>query len=331
MGDPGGIGPELVIKALAEVMDKPRVSFVVVGNLEVMSEAAKRFGTTRMKRLWDRCPRIDSREEAKRLAGRPLVFLSSGNLLFRDLEPGRPGAREGEAAWRSLEEALALVSQGICHALVTAPVSKAALKAAGFPSPGHTDWLALRTKSRAVMMLAVGRFRVVPVTVHVPLSDVTSDLSADKVLETITTVDFELKDKFRISRPRIAVAGLNPHAGEGGMLGTEEQEVIAPAVEMARSRRILVTGPHPADIMFTSTARKGYDAAVCMYHDQAMIPVKTMGMDKAVNVTLGLPLVRTSPAHGIAPDIAWKGMARPQSMIAAVKLAIRLAKRQRCS
>lgn len=328
MGDPSGIGPEVVIKAIAQLMDNDRVSFVVAGEYEVMNEAAARFGDARMKKLWAGCPKVGSLEDTSGHKNRKLVLVSGGNYSLSDLKPGDAGATEGKAAWRSLRDALTLVTRNKCDALVTAPVSKAALMACGFPEAGHTQWLGKKTGARAVMMLVAGRLRVVPVTIHVPLSAVPGDLSTDKVVETIVVVDSELRSKFKIKNPRIAVSGLNPHAGESNMLGTEEKQVIAPGIEEAKKRGIMVAGPLPADAMFTPAARKGYDAAICMYHDQAMIPVKTIGMDKAVNVTLGLPLVRTSPAHGTAPDIAWKGLARPASMVAAIKLALRLARRK---
>jgi 4-hydroxythreonine-4-phosphate dehydrogenase len=325
MGDPCGIGPEIIVKALGSFSPKSDVSFLVVGDEEVMAEAAARYGDRAFKRLWAAAPKFKSAGRAQKLVRAGMALLAKTRLSMKNLEPSLPGSREGKATWAFLESAMVLVASGFCHALVTAPVTKRALKAAGFPFTGHTDWLAERAGGRAVMMLAAGRFRVAPVTAHIPLSQVSRALTVKKVLDTIERVNSDLQKRFKIRSPRIAVAGLNPHAGEAGILGIEEERVIEPAVQQARSKGIFVTGPHPADTLFTPPARKSYDAAVCMYHDQAMIPIKTMGMHKAVNVTLGLPVIRTSPAHGSAPEIAWKGEADPGSMIQAVKLANRLA------
>jgi 4-hydroxythreonine-4-phosphate dehydrogenase len=325
MGDPCGIGPEIIVRALGAISPKSDVSFLVVGDKEVMAEAAARYGDRAFKKQWAAAPKFQSAGQAEKCFRAGMALLAKTGLSMKNLEPGRAGAREGKAMWSFLESAMVLVASGFCHALVTAPVTKRALKTTGFPFLGHTDWLAERAGGRAVMMLAAGRFRVAPVTAHIPLSQVSRALTMKKILDTIETVNSDLQTRFKIRSPRIAVAGLNPHAGEAGMLGTEEERVIEPAVQQARSKGIFVTGPHPADTLFTPQARKAYAAAVCMYHDQAMIPIKTMGMHKAVNVTLGLPVIRTSPAHGSAPEIAWKGEANPGSMTEAVKLAVRLA------
>jgi 4-hydroxythreonine-4-phosphate dehydrogenase len=303
MGDPCGIGPEIIVKALNKLTGKVRASFLIIGDDAVMAEAATRFSR-----------------------GPSLAWLSVSELEFSRLTPGAPGRSEGKAMWEYLEAALEQLRRGDCQALVTAPVTKSAMSIAGFPYPGHTDWLAKKTGSRGVMMLAAGDFRVVPVTAHAPLARVSRLLTRKKILDAILIVNSELGRRFRIKSPRLAVAGLNPHAGEHGLLGGEESKVILPAVKEASSRGIRVAGPLPADTLFTKDARKTYDAAICMYHDQAMIPVKTIGRDQAVNVTLGLPIVRTSPAHGTAPDIAWKGKADPSSMIAAIELAVKLAR-----
>ncbi len=318
MGDPCGVGPEIIAKAADCLADK--TDLVVAGDPSVMERAAALFGGKRG--LWSSVKKITRIEQAREPGHK--LFISS-NLSIGELTPGRPGKEHGKAAWDYMEAGLELVKEGICKALVTAPVTKSALRSAGFPFSGHTDWLAHRTGQRAVMMLVKGRLRVVPVTMHLPLASVPASLSVELVLETVTQVHESLKRMFGIKRPRIAVAGLNPHAGEEGMLGSEEQEIIGPAIEKAVSAGMQVTGPHPADTMFTPEAKKTYDAAVCMYHDQAMIPVKSLGFKKAVNITLGPPFVRTSPAHGAAADIAWKGRADHRSMTAAIKLAVRLA------
>jgi 4-hydroxythreonine-4-phosphate dehydrogenase len=210
--------------------------------------------------------------------------------------------------------------------MVTAPINKAVLNGAGFPYPGHTEFLAALTGTRrAVMMLASETLRVVPLTIHMPLAEVAGTISSEAVLETGEIILTALKRDFAIPHPRLAVAGLNPHAGEEGMLGAEEEEIIAPAIAALKTRGFAVRGPLSADTMFHQEARRTYDAALCMYHDQALIPIKTLSFWDGVNVTLGLPIVRTSPDHGTALDIAGTGKADPRSMIAAVKLAADMA------
>jgi 4-hydroxythreonine-4-phosphate dehydrogenase len=212
---------------------------------------------------------------------------------------------------------------------VTCPIAKKTLTAAGFAFPGHTEFLAHLTRApRAVMMLAIQGLRVVPVTIHEPLAAVPGHLTMDLIVETARIAAQALKRDFGLADPRLAVAGLNPHAGEGRTLGHEEFEVITPAIEQLRAEGIAVTGPHAADSMFHAAARARYDAAICMYHDQALIPVKTIDFDGGVNVTLGLPIVRTSPDHGTAFDIAGKGIANPASLIAAIELAAAMAARR---
>jgi len=230
----------------------------------------------------------------------------------------------------SIETAVRLVRTGEGSAVVTNPIAKHVLYEAGFRHPGHTEFLAALASEGSsgtwhpVMMLWSEQLAVVPVTVHIPLSDVPSALTADKIVTTGRIVARELRERFGIAAPRLALAGLNPHAGESGSMGTEDMRVIAPAVEILRQDGIDAAGPLPADTMFHARARSRYDAALAMYHDQALIPIKTIAFDEAVNVTLGLPFVRTSPDHGTAFDIAGKGIARPDSLIAAIRLAARL-------
>jgi 4-hydroxythreonine-4-phosphate dehydrogenase len=229
----------------------------------------------------------------------------------------------------SIDRATADVLNGRARALVTAPVQKEMLYEAGFRFPGHTEYLgeiASRTgnPSTPVMMLACDELRVVPVTIHVPLSAVPTLLTTNLIVETAEIVARELASRFRIASPRLAIAGLNPHAGEGARIGIEERDTIIPAVERLRARGIAATGPHPADAMFYPAARAGYDVAIAMYHDQALIPIKTIAFDRAVNVTLGLPFVRTSPDHGTALSLAGSGRADPSSFIAAIRMAAQL-------
>jgi 4-hydroxythreonine-4-phosphate dehydrogenase len=229
---------------------------------------------------------------------------------------------------RSIERAVALTLQGRAAAVVTNPINKAALyEGAGFAFPGHTEFLAhLGGVERSVMMLASPLLRVVPVTIHVALAEAARRLNGPEIVETVRILHAALIRDFGIAAPRIAVAGLNPHAGEGGAMGREEIEIIVPALDLLRAEGMDIRGPLPADTMFHARARAGYDAAVCMYHDQALIPIKTLDFDRGVNVTLGLPFIRTSPDHGTAYDIAGKGVAKPDSLIEALKLADAMAR-----
>jgi 4-hydroxythreonine-4-phosphate dehydrogenase len=244
--------------------------------------------------------------------------------------PGHPDETSAEAALASIRHAVADVVAGRASAVVTNPIAKSVLYRAGFRHPGHTEFLAELAASggdvpQPVMMLWSPVLAVVPVTIHLPLRDALADLSSDLIVTTARIVVADLKARFGVKTPRLAVTGLNPHAGEEGTLGTEDQEIVAPAVEILRAEGIEARGPLPADTLFHDAARKAYDCAICMYHDQALIPIKTIAFDDAVNVTLGLPFIRTSPDHGTAFDIAGTGRANPASLIAALRLAARLA------
>lgn len=246
-------------------------------------------------------------------------------------EPGRPDPSTAAGTIESIRQAVALVTAGEAAALVTNPIAKSVLYAAGFSHPGHTEYLAalaadaLGRPVRPVMMLWCESLAVVPVTIHIPLHAVPIALTRDLILETARIVDGDLRRLFGLVRPRLAFAGLNPHAGESGTIGFEERDVIAPAIAQLQSEGIDASGPWPADTMFHARARAGYDAAIAMYHDQALVPIKTIAFDEGVNVTLGLPFIRTSPDHGTAFDIAARGIARPDSLLAAIRLASRLA------
>ena len=225
------------------------------------------------------------------------------------------------------------VAAGRAAAIVTNPIAKSVLYRAGFQHPGHTEFLAELAAAgghapQPVMMLWSPALAVVPVTIHLSLRDAISQLSADLIVSTARIVAASLKTRFGIARPRLALSGLNPHAGEDGSLGTEEQCIVAPAIDTLRKEGIDVRGPLPADTMFHEAARQTYDCAICMYHDQALIPIKTLAFDEGVNVTLGLPFIRTSPDHGTAFDIAGTGRANPSSLIAALRLAARMAARR---
>jgi 4-hydroxythreonine-4-phosphate dehydrogenase len=273
---------------------------------------------------------------------RPIASLGEAAAVFRDalpvlplrlpcpVAPGKPTPLAAGYTQSSIERAVALALSGDAPAIVTNPIAKHVLAEAGFPHPGHTEFLGALARqhgfeAKPVMLLAGGGLRVVPVTVHIALADVPGTLTEALIVETAEVVAADLSRWFGIADPRLAVTGLNPHAGEGGMMGHEEQTIIGPAIARLRERGCRVTGPHPADTLFHARARQAYDAAIAMYHDQALIPVKTLAFDEGVNVTLGLPFIRTSPDHGTAFDIAGTGKARPDSLIAALKLAARMA------
>ncbi|XDA99601.1 4-hydroxythreonine-4-phosphate dehydrogenase PdxA [Sulfitobacter sp. LCG007] len=309
-GEPAGIGPEIAVKAWQALgADLPMVWMGDPRHLPA--------GTP-----WQAVAHID--EAAGLGAGVfPVLARSFGGAAA----PGRIDPRNAPGVVGVIEECVALVRSGAASALCTAPIHKKALiDGAGFAFPGHTEFLgALCGVARPVMMLASEQLRVVPATIHIPLSQVPTALTPALLRETIETTARALADQFRIPAPRIAVAGLNPHAGEGGAIGTEETDWIAGLLDTLRAEGHDLIGPLPADTMFHAAARRTYDAAVCMYHDQALIPIKTLDFERGVNVTLGLPFIRTSPDHGTAFDIAGKGIANPSSMIEAIRLAARLA------
>lgn len=272
-----------------------------------------------------------------RIGNRPLKLVGDPAVWGRDADtiattaraartPGRPDPANAGAVIEAIEIAVHACLTGQAAAIVTAPIHKAVLKAAGFPFPGHTEFLAHLTGARrAVMMLASDQLRVVPLTIHMPLAEVPRAIDRQGIFDTAEIVLAALRRDFGILNPRLAVAGLNPHAGEDGMLGPEEQAVIAPTIAALKARAYNVRGPLSADTLFHAEARKTYDAVLCMYHDQALIPIKTLNFWDGVNVTLGLPIVRTSPDHGTAFDIAGTGKADTRSMIAAIRMAADMA------
>ena len=320
MGDPAGIGPEL---ALAAWRDRTTVApFVVFAAPGLLAAAAKRADLTE--------PIIETDPAGARAAlskGLPVVPLRNP---VEDA-PGRPSAANAAATIESIERAVEAVHQGQARAVVTNPIAKATLYQAGFKYPGHTEYLGALAEAWGapafpVMMIWSETLAVAPVTIHIPLAEAPKALTAELIVRTARIVDRDLRARFGVARPRLAVAGLNPHAGEGGAMGREEITIIGPAIETLRAEGIDVVGPLPADTMFHPKARARYDVALTMYHDQGLIPVKTLAFDEGVNVTLGLPFVRTSPDHGTAFDIAGKGVANPASLIAALKLADRLTR-----
>ncbi|MGO4704374.1 4-hydroxythreonine-4-phosphate dehydrogenase PdxA [Microvirga sp. 2MCAF38] len=321
-GDPAGIGPEITLKAWLQRRAEKLPPFAVLADPEHLRRLSSELG-------WDVPIEAVSSSQA------PTVFDSALPVIALDhpvtAQPGQPDAANAISVIASIEEAVRLVQSGTAAALVTNPIAKHVLYAAGFQHPGHTEFLAaLGSKPggpvlHPVMMLWSETLAVVPVTVHIPLADVPKALTTPLIVETGRIVARDLKSRFGLPRPRLAVAGLNPHAGEHGSLGSEDEAIVAPAIKILRDEGIAVAGPLPADTMFHARAREHYDAALAMYHDQALIPIKTIAFDEAVNVTLGLPFIRTSPDHGTAFDIAGKGIARPDSLIAAIRLAARLS------
>ncbi|MCB1476514.1 MAG: 4-hydroxythreonine-4-phosphate dehydrogenase PdxA [Rhodobiaceae bacterium] len=325
MGEPAGVGPELIGRAWTHYSASGACPFFVVGVPEIIS--------ARLEETRQHIPL-----KVHRGAGAPVptpehltIVPPEGALLSDGVRAGVPTAASAGAVTGSIEKAVSLVREGAASAVVTAPIAKEVLYGAGFVFPGHTEFLGALAerhwggKFRPVMMLASDELRVVPVTVHIPLSDVPTRLTSDLIVETGRIVARDLERRFAVPMPRIAVCGLNPHAGEGGTMGTEDRDIIVPAVAKLRAEGVDIIGPLPADTMFHPRARATYDAVLAMYHDQALIPIKTLSFDEAVNVTLGLPFVRTSPDHGTAFDIAGKGVARPDSLIAAIALAGKLA------
>jgi 4-hydroxythreonine-4-phosphate dehydrogenase len=322
LGDPAGVGPELLCEAWARREAEALAPFFVVGSISALAGAAEARGLTVPLLA------IESPADAAECFADVLPVLDIAGL---DYAPGAPSKAGAELAYQSLEIATGIVRGGGAAALVTAPVAKAQLGEVGFAHPGQTEYLAERcgiAPHNAVMMLSGPSLRVVPITVHVALSEVPALLSAELIRARAGIAAAALVRDFGIAAPRLAVAGLNPHAGEEGRFGREESAVIAPAIAALREEGIDVAGPLPADGMFHPAARASYDLAVCMYHDQALIPLKALDFDLGVNVTLGLPIVRTSPDHGTAFALAGTGKARAGATIAAIRTAWECAARR---
>ncbi len=321
MGDPAGIGGELSLRAWL-ALHRRGPGFVALDDPERLAALAAHL------RLEIPVRAVQQPQQAASVFPDALPVLPV--RLVNAPRPGTPDAANAPAVIGSIEHATRLAVQDDVAAVVTNPINKAALYHAGFAYPGHTEFLAALTGAtgRQVMMLASPELRVVPVTVHASLRNSLAMLSTELILSTARTTATALRRDFGIAHPRLAMAGLNPHAGEQGALGDEETTIIAPAIAALRAEGEDVSGPWPPDTMFTATARRRYDAAICMYHDQGLIPLKTLDMDHGVNVTLGLPIVRTSPDHGTAFDIAGTGRADPSSLIAALQMAAEIAARR---
>jgi 4-hydroxythreonine-4-phosphate dehydrogenase len=317
LGDPAGIGPEVVAKAWERRERAGLRAFFAVDN--PASVAAVWQGPVQA---------ISDPRDASACFNHALPVLQVG--ANRAAVPGQPDFDGAHVALDSLEMAVGLTRSGAASALVTGPVSKAQLYAVGFTHPGQTEFVAERcgvSKDMAVMMLAGPTLKTIPATTHIPLREVPDALSIELIVTKGRTALKGLQKQFGIAHPRLAVAGLNPHAGESGALGREEIEIVIPAIERLREEGFDVSGPHPADAMFHERARQTYDAALCLYHDQALVPLKTLHFDEGVNITLGLPIVRTSPDHGTAFQIAGKNIAEPGAMIAAIAMAAGCAER----
>lgn len=321
LGEPAGIGPDIAIAAWLRRSELNLPPFYLAGDRDFLARRAALLGLE--VELTDACA-----EDAAAAFPDALPVVATGHAATA--QPGRPDPSSADAAIGSIRHAVSDVIAGRAAAVVTNPIAKSVLYRAGFHHPGHTEFLAeLATRNgktpQPVMLLWSPALAAVPVTIHLSLRDAIAQLSSELIVSTARIIVADLKARFAIASPRLAISGLNPHAGEDGSLGSEEQTIIAPAIETLRRDGFDVRGPLPADTMFHEAARKTYDCAVCMVHDQALIPAKTLAFDQAVNVTLGLPFIRTSPDHGTAFDIAGTGRADPSSLIAALRLAARMA------
>ena len=324
LGDPAGIGPEIIFKAWSRLRAEGPV-FVVVGDFQSLASASG-SGMHLVRR-------VTAPKQAEEVFAEALPVLDVP--LRSPVIAGQPSSAAAPAIIRWIETGVGLALSGAVSGLVTAPIAKAPLYEAGFQFPGHTEFLGELTAAAnyqgargPIMMLAVEGLRTTLVTVHEPLGKVGALLSVDKIVNAALVTEQALRRDFGVAAPRLAVAGFNPHAGEDGTIGREEAEIIGPAVAALRAQGVDATGPHPADSLFHPAAREKFDAAICMYHDQALIPVKMLDFWGGVNLTLGLPIVRTSPDHGTAFDIAGRGLARPDSLIAAIRMAAEIAERR---
>lgn len=323
-GDPSGIGPELALKAWAATHQDPEApAFLIAAEPDHLAALAQRLG------LEVPIAPIGTAADAAAIFPRALPVLDS-KLTVKG-KPGAPDADDAAGTIASIETCVHLVRTGAAAAIVTNPIAKEVLYRAGFPHPGHTEFLGAlaerlyQADARPVMLLWSPELAVVPATIHIALKEVPARLTTDLLVKTGLIVAHDFRQRFGLSHPRLAFTGLNPHAGEGGAMGREEIDIIAPALAQLKAAGLNVSGPHAADTLFDAKARKTYDVVIAMYHDQALIPVKTIAFAHAVNVTLGLPFIRTSPDHGTAFAIAGQGIADPSSLIEALRLAGRLA------
>jgi 4-hydroxythreonine-4-phosphate dehydrogenase len=318
LGEPAGIGPDIVSMAWRRFASRPDVAFFIIGDLALVKERAGDVPVIA----------ISSPAETTAAFARGVPVLN--RPLGSKVVAGSPSSQCAASVISYIDEAVDLILAGKARAMVTAPIQKETLYQAGFAHEGHTDYLAHRAEvlgheAEPVMMLCAADLRTIPVTVHIPLKDVPSRLTSDLILRQARVAVRDLRKWFGIARPRLGVTGLNPHAGENGTMGTEEKTIIGPAIAKLRAEGILVEGPLPGDTAFHAEARSAFDVILCMYHDQALIPTKTLDFHGGVNCTLGLPFIRTSPDHGTALTLAGTGKANPQSLMAAIELAAKLS------
>jgi 4-hydroxythreonine-4-phosphate dehydrogenase len=320
LGDPCGVGPEIVLKALTGVKPRRICRPIVVGNADVLTKTAAKIG---LKVDIRRLDRIDNaRFKTKQIE---VLDPSGGSPL--SFQWGRPTAQTAAATLEAVRQAAELCLTGKADAMATAPLNKAALQKIGFPFPGHTEFLASLTGSKEYgMMMVGGRLKIILTTIHEPLASVPSLLTTERIAASIRLAHRTLSTWFKVPKPKIAVAALNPHAGEEGMFGREEAEIVLPAVQSAQKEVIDVYGPFPADTLFRRLSEGEFDVAVALYHDQALIPLKLLAFGRGVNVTVGIPIIRTSVDHGTAYDIAGKGEADPGSLIEAIRIAVQMAR-----
>lgn len=326
IGDPSGVGPDIALQAWLKREALALPPFFLIADPAQLAQRAERLGLEVPIEV------IASPSQAieKFAHYLPVLALSAAHKE----SPGVPLAENAEGTIEAIERAVFLTLSGEASGVVTCPIAKKPLYDAGFNHPGHTEFLAELASRHVgrgvtpVMMLAGPQLRAVPVTIHIPLAEVPSALSTSGIVEVARITAKDLSARFGIKAPRLAISGLNPHAGEGGAMGKEDDTIIRPAIKELQSEGVNAWGPLPADTMFHAAARKTYDVAICMYHDQALIPAKALAFDETVNVTLGLPFIRTSPDHGTAFDIAGKAIAREDSLVAAIKLARELAQNE---
>ncbi len=319
MGDPCGIGPEIILKSLKSTTIRKSANYVIIGSDEVLERTAK---TLKIPVRYQTISHISEIEDSKQ----SLFLLSIGNVKSSLMKQRKPTMEGGDLSAQWVLRGINLAMTRYIDALVTAPICKEAIHLGGYGYPGHTEMLRIFSGvERVVMLMVGGKLRVAFVTTHVALKDVPHLLTMENILETITISNDNLKKYFNLNKPRIAVCGLNPHAGEEGIFGDEERKVIIPAIEKARKKGIRCDGPVSADTVFYKVLNDAYDLVVAMYHDQGAIPLKLHAFETGVNITLGIPFVRTSPDHGTAYDIAGKGVANPHSMIEAIKMAAQMS------
>ncbi len=323
MGDPVGIGPEIIVSALEQPDLYKWCRPLVLGDESVMEHALALKGSTlKLHRA--------ATPESGCYAFGSIDIMPLSHLDSKKLSPGEPTPETGRAMIDYITQGVDLAMDNRIQAIATSPITKTAMKLAESEFHGHTELIAHRTNTpKVAMMMAGDRLKVVLVTIHIPLSEVAPQLNRDEIINTIRLTSTALSKRFGMKDPRIAVAGLNPHAGEDAMFGTEEEDIISPAVDLARAEGFNVSGPYPPDTLFFNAANGKFDAVVCMYHDQGLIPFKMIHFSDGVNTTLGLPIIRTSVDHGTAYDIAWKGVADPSSLIAAIRMAALQAKTSR--